>query len=450
MVLRNFDSLKHVGGVVVSNEDEKFKNLMKLLLSEIEERKDKLMKAGVSSFVSYREAGFKDIPQIVLLIDNYTAVKEYYLQEDDPIMQICREGLTVGISTVIANSQTSGMGYRYMSNFAKRIVFYCNESGEYSNVIEKCRTAPDNTPGRALTEIGKQIYELQTYLSFEGEREIERVTTMRSFVEFTNAQVVGQARRIPVIPEVLELDDFTTSFCQQERESYVVPVGLFYDPIVPVEIDLLNQGWFAIAGRGGAGNRNMLHVICDYLYNNMFSCPAEIYIVDSVDRKLSQFEQLGIVEEYSIDASDAATIVENIYTELTKRYQEFTSGDLNILAEPLKLIVIRNQDAIDSISKNTTIMKEYKELIGKLKSMKVCFIFMDIPNASINYSAPEIMKAIKDTKNLFFFDDLQNLKIVDVSTVTLRKFRKKISMGDAYWLSGNDISKIKTIKRKER
>jgi S-DNA-T family DNA segregation ATPase FtsK/SpoIIIE len=60
------------------------------------------------------------------------------------------------------------------------------------------------------------------------------------------------------------------------------------------------------------------------------------------------------------------------------------------------------------------------------------------------------MKAIKDAKNLFFFDDLQNLKIVDVSTVTLRKFKKKISIGDAYWLSGNEISKIKTIKRKER
>ena len=450
MVLRNFDNLSHVGGVVVPNEDEKFKNLMKLLLSEIEERKEKLMRAGVSSFSSYREAGFRDIPQIVLLIDNYTAVKECYLQEEDPIVQICREGITVGISTVIANSQTSGMGYRYMSNFAKRIVFYCNESGEYSNVIEKCRVVPDNTPGRALTEINKKIYELQTYLSFEGEREIERVTAMRSFVEFTNTQVSGKARRIPVIPEILELDEFTENFEQQGNTPYVVPMGLFYDPIAPITIDLLNQGWFAIAGRAGAGNRNLLHVICDYLYNNMFSCPAEVYIVDSVDRKLSNFEELGIVEEYSIDASDAVTIVENVYTALTKRYQEFTSGDIELAEEPLKLIVIRNQDAIDAICKNTTIMKEYKELTGKLKLMKVCFIFMDIPNTIISYNASEIMKNIKDAKNLFFFDDIQNLKIVDISTVTLRKFKKKISMGDAYWLKGNEISKVKIIKRKEK
>lgn len=450
MVLRSFDNLKHVGGVVIQNEDEKFKNLMKLLLSEIEERKEKLMQAGVSSFSSYREAGYKDMPQIVLLIDNYTAVKEYYLQDEDPIVQISREGITVGISTVISNAQTSGMGYRYMSNFAKRIVFYCNESGEYSNVIEKCRVVPDNTPGRALTEFNKKIYELQTYLSFEGEREVERVTTMRNFVDFINKQVSGKARRIPVIPEVLELDEFTENYSQQEYTPYVIPVGVVYDSIAPITIDLLNQGWFAIAGRERAGNRNLLRVIYDYLYNNMFMCPAEVYIVDSIDKKLSEFEHLGIVEEYSIDGADAVTIVEDVYTTLTKRYQEFSSGNINLAEEALKLIVIRNQEAIDVISKNITIMKEYKELIGKLKFMKVCFIFMDIPNTSISYNAPEIMKNIKDSKNFFFFDDIQNLKIVDISTVTLRKFKKKISMGDAYWLKGNEISKVKTIKRKEK
>lgn len=449
MVLRNFDRLKHVGGVVIASEDEKFKNLMKLLLSEIEDRKEKLMKAGVSSFVSYREAGFRDIPQIVLLIDNYTAVREYYLQEDDPIIQICREGLAVGISTVIANTQTSGMGYRYLSNFAKRLVFYCNESGEYSNVIEKCRIAPDNVAGRALTEINKNIYELQTYLSFEGDREIERVTSMRSFVELTNAQTGGAAKRIPVIPEILDMDDFTENYKLTSKGNYVVPVGLHYEPISLVEIDLLKQGWFAIAGRNGAGNRNLLHVICDYLYNNMFSYPAEVYIVDSVDRRLSSFEQMGIVREYSIDASDAVSFVDDVYEEITKRYQDVTSGTTDLSEEPLKLIVIRNQDAIDAISKNNTALKEYKELIGKLKSMKICFIFMDIPNVSISYNAPEIMKAIKDTKNLFFFDDLQNMKIIDISTITMRKYKKKIATGDAYWLSGNEISKVKIVKRKE-
>lgn len=447
MILRNFDTLKHVGGVVVPSEDEKFKNLMKLLLTEIETRKEKLMQAGVSSFVSYREAGFTDIPQIVLLIDNYTAVREYYLQEEDPILQICREGIAVGISTVMANAQTSGMGYRYMSNFAKRIVFYCNESGEYSNVIEKCRTAPDNIAGRALTEIDKQIYELQTYLSFEGEREIERITGMRSFVEFTNSQNTSAARRIPVIPEVLEMEDFVKNYGAAVEDTYIVPLGLYYDPIAPVQIDLLDQGWFAIAGRGGMGKRNLLHVVLAHLHKNMFSCPADVYIVDSIDRKLAEFRDMGIVQEYTIDAADAVTYIEEIYTELSRRYQDSAGGKLDLAEEPLKLVVIGNRDAMDAVSKNAAVVKEYKELTGRLKSMKVCFIFMDVANAAIGYNAPEMLKAIKDSKNLFYFDDLQNLKLCDISAVTLRRFKKKIVKGDGYWLAGNEIAKVKIVKR---
>ena len=68
MVLKNFEGLNHVGGVVTSSEDEKLKNLFKLLYTEIEMRKEKLLSVGVSSFAAYREAGKTDLPQIVLLV----------------------------------------------------------------------------------------------------------------------------------------------------------------------------------------------------------------------------------------------------------------------------------------------------------------------------------------------------------------------------------------------
>lgn len=109
MVLTNFESLNHVGGVVTSSEDEKLKNLFKLLNTEIAVRKDKLVEVGVSSFSAYLEAGYKDIPRIYLLVDNLTALLELYLQDDDSLMNIIREGISVGITTIITNSQTSGI-----------------------------------------------------------------------------------------------------------------------------------------------------------------------------------------------------------------------------------------------------------------------------------------------------------------------------------------------------
>ena len=64
MVLKNFETLNHVGGVVSSSEDEKLKNLFKMLWEEMETRKEKLLSVGVSSFVAYKEAGRTDMKQI--------------------------------------------------------------------------------------------------------------------------------------------------------------------------------------------------------------------------------------------------------------------------------------------------------------------------------------------------------------------------------------------------
>ena len=71
---------------------------------------------------------------------------------------------------------------------------------------------------------------------------------------------------------------------------------------------------------------------------------------------------------------------------------------------------------------------------------------MDVANAPVGYNAPEILKAIKDNRNFFFFDDLQNLKVCDIPVATVRKFRKKIMSGDGYWLAGNEVLKVKTVK----
>lgn len=86
-----------MGGVVTPTEDEKFKNLIKQLQAEIAIRKRKFFELGVSSYAAYRDAGKNDLPRIVLMIDNFTALRELYLMDTDPIQAICQNGITYGI-----------------------------------------------------------------------------------------------------------------------------------------------------------------------------------------------------------------------------------------------------------------------------------------------------------------------------------------------------------------
>ena len=120
-----------------------------------------------------------DLPQIDFLIDNLTALKELYFKDDDELLELCREGLSVGISVVVANAQTTGIGYKYLSNFAARIALFCNDSGEYSSLFDHCRERVDDIHGRCLVELDKTHLECQSYLAFTGEREIDRVDAVR-------------------------------------------------------------------------------------------------------------------------------------------------------------------------------------------------------------------------------------------------------------------------------
>ena len=72
MVLKNLEKLAHVGGVVCPADDEKLKNLLKYLTDQINYRREAMLSVGVSSFTSYKEAGYKEFPQIILMIDNFT------------------------------------------------------------------------------------------------------------------------------------------------------------------------------------------------------------------------------------------------------------------------------------------------------------------------------------------------------------------------------------------
>lgn len=78
MILKNFEKLNHVGGVVLSSEEEKLKNLFKLLLQELDARKEKLMSVGVSSISSYNEAGYNDIPHLYVILENFAVFRELY------------------------------------------------------------------------------------------------------------------------------------------------------------------------------------------------------------------------------------------------------------------------------------------------------------------------------------------------------------------------------------
>ena len=444
MVLKNFEKLNHVGGVVCPSEDEKLKNLFKLLNTEIEERKEKLISVGVSSFSAYREAGQTELPLIVLIIDNLTVLKELYFQDDDELLKLCREGLTVGISIVIANAQTAGIGYKYLSNFSSRIALFCNDSNEYSSLFDHCSERIENIPGRCIVELDKNHYECQSYLAFKGEKEIDRVKDIKQYISEVNASNRhSMAKRIPLIPASLTKEFMVDQFSNYMEDRFSVVTGLDYATVTPYVLDFANAGLLAIAGRENAGRHNWLKYSVDML-ETMYADKVRLYVVDSIAKKLSSLKQDSHTAAYSMVAEEAVTYIKEIEAQLKERYDALVEGNEEKLAESeLLLFVIDNQDALMSISNNMEALASYKNIIGRYKNMHVCIVTF-IENANIPYSAPEILKNIRDQRNIMYFDDMNNMKIFDVPLTIARNFKKPIEMGDGYYIKDNECVKLKT------
>lgn len=449
MVLKNFERLHHVGGVVCPNEDEKLKNLMKLLFEEISKRKEKMLEVGVGSFSAYKEAGYKDVPQIHIVIDNFAAAMELYFQDDDGLLTLLREGITVGISFVIASTQTSGINYRYMSCFSNRIAFYCNDHSEYLNMFDQNVIPPNELPGRCILKMDKRVLECQTYLAFAGEKEIERIEKMREIIDVLNKKYIGIcAKTIPYIPATLSKEALVTEN-NWVIKDYKIPIGLRYSDVKPLCFDLKKLGLFGLCFNERKSNIHFISYLFDVLQKNKEQYPVEAVIFDDVTRELSHLEKNDIVCNYTLNIHEIEAVLEEIHGTLQKRFENLLEAGSISHDTELLLLVIHNNDVASVIDKNYNLSEKFEEIVTKFRNLNIMIIFSNVKNNMLSYDAPLPLLKIKEWRQLLLFDDLENLKVFDVPYEELKNNRKRIREDDAYYIQDNYFEKVKMVTTNE-
>lgn len=447
MFLKNYETLAHVGGVIISSDDEKLKTFMKMMAEEIKIRKEKLLGLGLSSFAAYKEAGYSEIPQIVIMIDNLTAFKELYPQYEDTLLHLCREGISVGIGIVAANLQSSGIGYKYFSNFSKKIAFYCNDSSEFGYLFEGCRIRPKNVPGRCLVEIEKTLHEMQVYQAFAEEKEAERSRAAGELIRERNQHYKGMmAKKIPEIPKVLTENYIRKNFANMERKPYEIIMGLNFANTEPVKLSLAETGLIGMYGRPHGGKNNFINYILTSLALRAQEEAVRIYIMDGIEKKFQKWKENPQVEEYSINPQDVLKVVEQMEKELEERYQMMVNGqEEQLKSKPLLVLILQNKDAVNALSTDRSALETYKRILNKYRALGVCILLTNLDNAMIGFSSPEAVKLLKDYKNLMIFENISEQKLHDVPLAQAREYAKPLESGEGYLVQGSRITKVKTV-----
>lgn len=456
-MLKIYEKLNHVGGVVTDSDDEKLKNFFKLIKENIANRKELFSSLGIGSYESYSEMPrVEKLPRIVIMVDNLSVFRELYQDYEEMMLSICREGLALGITVIATAKQTTGLSYKYMSNFATRLSFNCTESSEYNNIFDRCRIRPKDLQGRGLVCVDKVVYEYQSYLPFDGiiessdtevrRSESKRIEQAAAFIKEMNTKYgLECARTIPSIPAVLEEKYWVDN--NMSFEAHTVPVGLTYSEIEPVIIDLFHVGSLGIYGREKFGKSNLIRTIIMFLHNHVFDMESEVYLLDGYDRQLAEFEKFGIVEQNTIDCADFEGIVRKFADAAEARMDILKMGG-NLDNLPLLLCIAQNPQIYAAGVVSKVVTDQLKKLLMEAKQLKICFIFSNIEN-NADYSPPELMKMVRDLSQYVLLDDIANVKFLanKFTANDLRTFKKPISIGDGYlYDSRNGIEKIKLVK----
>ena len=201
-----------------------------------------------------------------------------------------------------------------------------------------------------------------------------------------------------------------------------------------------------LCGKENTGHKNFINYMIDSLEQNRVKSPSKVVILDDFSRKFSHLKDKDIVDTYTLDCDTVVEILKKWHTILENRYNSMvetgTFGDSN----ELLLLIIQNNDLAKKINDDWDIMEKFRDIITRFKGMNVAVVFSNFINATVSFDSPEPLRLVKQQQHIIFFEDLNNLKPFDVPYEEFRINKKKLEMGDAYYILDNMVVKLKLVK----
>lgn len=434
MVLKIFEDSAHVGGVVLSNEEEKCKNLFKMLNGMVIQRKKILSSKGVGNYAAYLEAGYTDMPMAVVVIDNMAAFNEYFPDQNEDINTLSREAQGVGISFVVTAATSNSLNYRTQANFGKKFVLNCNDTNEYSAMFGHCKATPKENAGRGLCVREKRILEYQVAMFGKSDKEAERSQELKEFIAERNAQCTIKAIKIPMIPEKLSLAETMNENVAAFRAQGVLPIGMDFGTVALTSINMATSGSLALLGDTESKDvfvSNFMKMIAQTaVFHNV-----EAFVVDDKSKKLKECNEYGFVREYASDAADGLALVTDFCDDAMRQLDDEEKDGSTLL------LVINSADVFKKVCADKNESKRLAEVLKNAADAQVFVLLATVENQPVGFNSSEVLKVLKDERQAILFAQLSDCKMFDISGRVKPDTSFDNTVG--YRFNGSTYSKIK-------
>jgi S-DNA-T family DNA segregation ATPase FtsK/SpoIIIE len=341
-LLKLFEPLPHVGGVITADERERMERLLLMLRRKMDERRVLLGEAGVASLLDYRRISGKLIPAIVVVIDNYANFSD--MSQDDEtiantISKLAQDGGNLGVHLVLTANNSTTIRFAISSNIMLAVALHMVETGEYGAIVGRTEELkPTTLPGRGLVR-GNPPLECQIALPCQGNTDAERSVTLRGLVRQIAASWSGScAPAISVLPEKVALASIPGMFAGSSLLT-AAPIGLHVDDLTPFVVDLQDGPNFLISGPAQSGKSTILRTWIIALTKQMSPAQLQVYILDSQRRSLAALQAIAHVQGYSDTANNADDLLRELEHILQSRRDDSIRSSA-IDTYPLLVVVV--------------------------------------------------------------------------------------------------------------
>lgn len=384
-------ALPHTADYIGFDDAEKIQKFSKLITEEIRSRKKLFSASNVISFKMYNEIAEEKLRAIIIFIDNYNVIKEADPSLEDLLIKVSRDGIGVGIYTVISATRASAVRYSVLNNFKNKVVLFMYEQSDITSVVGRSPYPLQEIRGRALVKTDS-VHTMQCYLPVPYSTDAEYIYCLRSVIgTIAEKNTAPVAEGIRVLPETLVGREFLMAAKKQPR---AMAVGLDTDDVLPQYLSLA-EPLYLIVGAPQTGKTNILRLLAEQA-----AATASLWVSDSKSGDLYPLSGQKNVH-YTAHADSFSTFLKSLQTEVAERKEQYETlgGRMRLKdffrTQPPALVLIDDGDGFIELCKVQE--KETATLFSTAMEMGLTFVVTTTPAKMRGYDA--VTKLLKDTQN---------------------------------------------------
>ena len=388
--LRMIMNIPHFGGIAFNGETEKLNNLIKLIKEEMKKRKDMFLEYG-GDYKNYIKNSGKKLPIKVIILNNYDAILENNQDINDTMTEIVRDSSRYGIIYIFTCNATRSIVGKISDNCPKRYALKLKDLFEYTDALEtKVNQTPPEIIGRGLYD-SDGVHEFQTASIVGDESQLSKF-----LIEYTNylkAQNQEPAPKIPVLPEVVTIEDVKESI----KDISCFPLG-----IIKSNLEICTTNFIENNGRIVSSNR--IGNTTDYIKNLIKVFKLINYTPVIIDGTKSLADIKPDNSNYFNEKFDE--VIDKII-ELVNSYKE-ESKPLNIAVFLFGISKILNKlESAGKVDELFTALKKYDELP---------IILIDEPTKLKDYTYENWYKTFASSEGVWIGTGLYDQSVLKTSS----------------------------------